>query len=73
MISILPAIVRAVLWTTAGQDTVYLHEHETTDSTPLLHHGTLPGGSPLRFCNDSRGTDLYSIDQIELYPNPLYM
>ena len=33
----------------------------------------IPGGSPLRYCNESSKADLYQIEHIELYPNPLYM
>lgn len=33
----------------------------------------IPGGSPLRLCNESSKADLYQIEHIELYPNPLYM
>lgn len=33
----------------------------------------IPGGSPLRFCDESRDTDLFAIDYIELQPFPLYM
>ncbi|KAI9753212.1 MAG: hypothetical protein M4579_005278 [Chaenotheca gracillima] len=35
--------------------------------------GEIPGGSPLRLCNESAETDLYAIDHIELYPKPLYI
>lgn len=37
------------------------------------NNGEIPGGSPLRFCDESRDTDLYSVDYIELHPFPLYM
>ena len=37
------------------------------------NRGEIPGGSPLRFCDESRDTDLYAIDYIELQPFPLYM
>lgn len=33
----------------------------------------IPGGSPLRFCDESRDTDLFTIDYIEVQPFPLYM
>ncbi len=33
----------------------------------------IPGGSPLRFCEESRDTDLFAVDYIELVPYPLYM
>lgn len=41
--------------------------------TSLSLSGEIPGSSPLRFCNESRDTDLFSIEQIELILNPLYM
>lgn len=37
------------------------------------NRGEVPGGSPLRLCEESRDTDLYAIDYIELQPFPLYM
>ena len=67
MWDVFSSLVQAVLWITA------MHPREITDSPALLSRGTIPGGSALKFCNESRGTDLYAIDRIELYPKPLYM
>lgn len=33
----------------------------------------IPGGSPLRLCDESRDTDLFTINYIEVQPFPLYM
>ena len=65
MLYTLPLIAQAVLASTAAQG--LLRQHDDSDPT------SLPGGSPLTFCNDSRATDLFSVHQIELYPNPLHM
>ncbi|KAA6414703.1 MAG: hypothetical protein FRX48_01453 [Lasallia pustulata] len=65
MLYTLPLIAQAVLASTAAQG--LLRQHDDSDPT------SLPGGSPLTFCNDSRATDLFFVHQIELYPNPLHI
>lgn len=73
MFYMLPLIVQAVLWSTAVQGVLRQPQHIYSESTSLSSPGELPGGSPLKLCNNSRDTDLYSIAWVELYPKPLYM
>lgn len=76
MFSILSLIVRAVLSSTMIQATFLpqqQQQHVFPSSTSLSLPSKISGGSPLRFCNESCATDLFSIDEIELHPNPLYM
>ncbi len=60
-------------WGTALHTISRWQQHDHYDSTSLIQHSRIPGGSPLRYCNESRSTDLYQIEQIELYPEPLHM
>ena len=65
MFAILDLLV-AIVWTVvAGRISPPLQKAIT--SPPI------PGGSPLRYCSESRPTDLYSIERIELFPQPLYI
>lgn len=66
-------IARVMLWSTAIPGLFHLHQDKHTESTLHLLSGEIPGGSALKLCNRSRDTDLYSINKIELYPNPLHM
>ena len=43
------------------------------ESNGLALPRQIPGGSPLNYCNESSKADLYQIEHIELYPNPLYV
>ena len=70
MVRILDTITRVFSWSTAFQISTRPRQHDL--STFSLHE-KIPGGSPLAYCNESRPTDLYQIDHIELYPNPLHM
>lgn len=74
MLSLFSSFTLALSWISATQGTFRMRQHRYAGTTSFRSpHGEIPGGSPLKFCNESRSTDLYSIDQIELYPNPLYM
>ncbi|KAI9872213.1 MAG: hypothetical protein M1830_001903, partial [Pleopsidium flavum] len=81
MFSVLSLIVRAVLSSTVIQATFLpqqqqqqqqQQQHVFPSSTSLSLPSKIPGGSPLRFCNESCATDLFSIDEMELHPNLLY-
>ena len=63
-------IVFAVLWASLHQVIARSRQHA---SVATIKSSKIPGGSPLRYCNVSRDTDLYQIDRIELYPSPLHM
>ncbi|MCJ1266874.1 Phosphatidylglycerol/phosphatidylinositol transfer protein [Lobaria immixta] len=74
MLSLFSSFTLALSWISATQGTFRMRQHRYAGTTSFRSpHGEIPGGSPLKFCNESRSTDLYSIDQIELYPNPLYI
>lgn len=75
-------IVQAIAWSNAlqqiplqletdGPSDMMIPSSSSSSSSSLP--GKIPGGSPLRFCDESRNTDLYAIDNIELYPKPLHM
>lgn len=70
MVRILDSITRISSWSTAFQVPT---RPQQSDSSILPLHGKIPGGSPLEYCNVSHATDLYQIDRIELYPNPLHI
>lgn len=70
---IFDSIVRAVSWSMAYQTVSRPQYYDYTQSTSVIAHGRIAGGSPLRYCNESRDTDLYQIEHIELYPSPLHM
>ena len=71
---ILSSVIRALSWSTAlPQQPLHPYRHEGSDpKTSVALSGKIPGDS-LRFCNESREADLYSIEKIELHPRPLYM
>ncbi|KAI9674952.1 MAG: hypothetical protein M1817_001358 [Caeruleum heppii] len=76
MYDLLTSVVRALSWADALQRPVRFHQQHpfsADDPTQPFLPATIPGGSPLRFCNESRATDLYQIDHIELYPKPLHI
>lgn len=73
MLYIRPLIVQALLWSAVVHGVFHRPQHVYSESSSLPSPGALPGGSPLTLCDDSRDTDLYSIDRVELYPKPLYM
>ncbi len=77
MLNVFSSLLRtAAAWTTIFQDFSSVHRAHrsiSADSSLSLPQGPVPGGSPLQYCNESRSTDLYSIEHIELYPLPLYM
>lgn len=73
MLHIFDSIIRAVSWSTAFQIVSRPQHHDHTESISIVPHGKIAGGSPLRYCNESRDTDLYQVEYIELYPKPLHM
>ncbi|MCJ1364601.1 Phosphatidylglycerol/phosphatidylinositol transfer protein [Acarospora aff. strigata] len=78
MFGIPSLIVQAVLVLSSTViQAIYLpqqqQQHVVPGSKSLSLPSKIPGGSPLRFCNESSATDLFSIDEIELYPKPLYI
>lgn len=72
MFSILSSVIGALfIWIMNVQARSHPHKQDYNDYTSLALPGEIPGGSPFRFCNESRDTDLYAINHIELYPQPL--
>lgn len=73
MPTVLDSITSIISWSTVFQVATRPQQHDLIDSSPLSSLEKIPGGSPLAYCNESRMTDLYQIEYIELYPNPLHM
>ena len=74
MLYLLDYLSRALSWSSLLlQSNSDLQYHSSTEHNDLVLPKYVPGGSPLRYCNESSKTDLYQIEHIELYPNPLYM
>lgn len=59
--------------TVAGRTLPPLQKAFVSPTSSLSQNSSIPGGSPLRHCSESRSTDLYSIDRVELWPQPLYI
>ena len=71
---VLDYLSRALSWNVLlFQPDVTPQRASSIDSDDLVLSGQIPGGSPLRYCNESSKADLYQIEDIELYPNPLRM
>ncbi|KAH8688823.1 hypothetical protein BGW36DRAFT_392228 [Talaromyces proteolyticus] len=45
-------------------------QHSTSTATTLSIPGVIPGGSNLKFCSESRDTDLFQIEQLIVNPTP---
>ena len=73
MLDIFSSGTRALSWRTAIQAPLQPYQHKSTNPTSLSLPKENPGGSPLKYCNKSRATDLYETERTELYPKPLYM
>ncbi|KAL9616660.1 MAG: hypothetical protein Q9160_008483 [Pyrenula sp. 1 TL-2023] len=59
--------------TVAGSTLPPLQKAIASPISSLPQDSPIPGGSPLQYCSKSRSTDLYSIDRIEVWPQPLYI
>lgn len=46
------------------------NQHPLNPATPLSIPGVIPGESNLKFCPESRDTDLLQIDRVEVDPTP---
>lgn len=71
MFKLFSSTVRALLWRADIQETFNLYPPKYTDSFSY-YTDKLPEVLPSHSAK-SRVADLYSVDQIELYPKPLYM
>jgi hypothetical protein len=45
-------------------------QHSMSPSTSLSIPGVIPGESNLKFCPESRNTDLFQIDRFDVRPSP---
>jgi hypothetical protein len=45
-------------------------QRSTNTATSLSIPGVIPGGSNLKFCPESRNTDLFQIEQLIVDPTP---
>ena len=73
MFGVFSSILQAMLLSAPLQRSRSLIGSESATTTRFTLDSHIPGGSPLKYCNESLPTDLYSIENIELYPSPLHM
>lgn len=60
-------IINALAWLAWFQPSA----HRSIDApTSLSVPGVIPGGSNLKFCPESRDTDLFQIEQLIITPTP---
>jgi hypothetical protein len=46
------------------------HQHTTNMATSVSIPGVIPGESNLKFCDETRDTDLFQISRLEVHPTP---
>lgn len=51
-------------------NTLAWFQSSTNTATSLSSPGIIPGGSNLKFCPESRNTDLFQIEQLIVDPTP---
>jgi hypothetical protein len=64
-----PFVMTSLAWLAWFQAS-FTHQHIMTTSASLSIPGVIPGGSNLKFCDESRATDLFNITRLEVHPTP---